>query len=118
MQDRQIEQEASALPIVRNLQVAVELPHHPGDHLEPQAGTRLLDVKAFGQAGAMVGYFDVKVSVDFPCRDLDLAATIRIGILDGVGDQLIDQKSQRNGVIGRFLSRALANRCCWIANFR
>jgi hypothetical protein len=66
VQDRQIEQEASALPIVRNRQMALKLPHHPSDYLEAQARTRLLDVKPFGEAGALVGDFDVKVSVDFP----------------------------------------------------
>ena len=64
-QDWQIEHEAAALPIVRNRQMALKLPHHSGNDLESQAGARLFDVEPFREAGAMIGDFDVKVSVDF-----------------------------------------------------
>ncbi len=66
MQDRQIEQEAGALPIFPDGQLPLKLPHHAGDDLEAQTGARLIDVEPFGEPRAMVGDFDVEVSIDFP----------------------------------------------------
>jgi hypothetical protein len=47
----------------------------------------------------MVADFDVKVPLDFSGCDVDGAAIFRIGILDRVGDELVDQKSQGNCVV-------------------
>ena len=52
-------------------QLALKLPYHAGDHLEPQAGMRLIDVEAVGEADALIGNFDVKMVIDFPGVDLD-----------------------------------------------
>jgi hypothetical protein len=70
--------------------MAPQLPYQAGYHLEAKAGARLIDVESFREAAAMVGDFDVQMSVDFPGRDLDVAATFRIGVFDRVGNQLID----------------------------
>jgi hypothetical protein len=69
VQDRQVEQKAGALSIVRNRQTVVKLPHHAGHDLEAQAGTRLVNVEPFGQPGAMVGDVDAKVSLERGYRD-------------------------------------------------
>lgn len=79
--------------------MALKLPHHAGDDLEAQTRARLIDIEPFGQTGAMVGGFDVKMPIDFPGCDVDLATTFWISILDRVGNQLVDQKSQRNCVV-------------------
>jgi hypothetical protein len=48
----------------------------------------------------MVADFDVQMSVDFPGRDFDVTASFRIGVLDRIGDQFVDQKSEGNRVVG------------------
>ena len=72
--------------------MALHLPHHACDYLEAQAGAWLIEVEAVGQADAFVGNLDFKVSPDFPRGDFDLAAgTVRIGVLDRIGDEFVDQ---------------------------
>lgn len=81
--------------------MAVKLPYHAHYHLEAQAGLRLIDIEAVGKADALVGNFDVKMSVDFSGVDPDDATTFRVGVFDRVCDKLVDQKSQGNGVVRR-----------------
>ena len=65
--DRQIEQEMRSLGFIGgDRQMALKLPHHAGDHLEPQAGLRLVDVESERKADTLVGHLDMKMSVDFP----------------------------------------------------
>ena len=89
----------SPFSIFRKREMTLKLPYHAGDHLEAQAGPRLIDVKSVRQAGAIVGDFDLEMSVDFPGGDFDFAATFRISVFDRVGDQFVDQKSQGNRVV-------------------
>jgi|SRR5450631_2724416 hypothetical protein len=74
-QDGQVEREMRSFWIVGNdLQVALKLSHQAGDHLEAQAGARI-DVEAVGKANALVGNFNVKMSLHFAGVDLDRAST-------------------------------------------
>ena len=45
--------------------MALKLPHHPSDDLEAEAGAWLINLEPFGEASAVVGDFDAKVSPDF-----------------------------------------------------
>jgi hypothetical protein len=76
--------------------MSLKLPYHAEDHLEPQAGLRLIDVKAIRQTDALVRNLDMKMSVDFRRADLDNAITIGVGVLNRICNEFIDQESQRN----------------------
>jgi hypothetical protein len=45
--------------------MALKLPHHAADDFEAQAAPGLINIEPFGEAGAMVGDFDMKVPIDF-----------------------------------------------------
>ena len=76
--------------ILGERKMAMELPHHPGDHFETKTCPRLIDSEPLRKARAVVGDFDVKMSVELPGRDFNVAVTFRIGIFDCVGDQFVD----------------------------
>ena len=73
----------------------------PDYHLKSQASLGLIDVEAVRKADALIGNFDVKMSVDFPGVDLDNAATFGVCVFDRVCNEFVDQKPQRNGVVRR-----------------
>ena len=81
-----------------DLQVALKLSHQAGDHLEAQAGARI-DVEAVGKANALVGNFNVKMSLHFAGVDLDRASTFWLGTFDSVGHQFVNQEPQGDGVV-------------------
>ncbi len=52
-------------------------------------------------------------------RYLDCAGAIRVGVLDRVGHEFIDQKPQRNGLVGRkprpvSMAEYGVSRCCFL----
>jgi hypothetical protein len=82
--------------------MTLELTHHADyHHLNAQTGAGLIYVKAFRKANALVGDFDVKAPFYFVCGDLDCARARWVGILNGVGNEFVDQTPQGNGVVRR-----------------
>lgn len=84
-----------------NGQIALKLPYHASDRLEPQAGVRLIGVEAVGKANALVGNLYTMMSVDFPRADLDNAITVRVGVFHRVCDELADKKPHWNCMVSR-----------------
>ena len=87
----------------------MKLPHHACYHLETQAGLRLIDVEAVRKTDALVGNFDVKMSVDFSSVNLDNSTTFWVGIFDRVCNEFVNQKTQGNGVVRRKQQTAVIN---------
>lgn len=81
--------------------MAVELTHQPRDNPEAKGRSRLVDVEVFGKADAAIGNLDPKAPVDLMSGNVNDAASVRISVLHGVGYKLIDQKTQRNGMVSR-----------------
>ena len=73
-------------------QLALQLPYHAGDHLESQAGLRLIDVEAGRKPDALVGNPDMEMLVDFPRADLDNATAIGVSVFHRVCNEFVDQK--------------------------
>src|SRR6202034_1685780 len=101
-QDRQLEQKPRAVRLISaNRDLSMKLPYETHDDLESEAGSWLVDIESLRQADAMVGNLDVKVAVDFVSGDVDYPNATWIRIFHRVGDEFVDQKAERNGVIGR-----------------
>ena len=79
----------------------VKLPNQPGDDLESQAGSGMIDIETRGQADSMVGNLHLEVSFDFTGADIDHAAAIGVCVFHGVADEFVDQEPQWNGMVGR-----------------
>jgi hypothetical protein len=101
-QYRQLKQKPSAARLVAaDRDVPLKLPHQTGDDLEPEVGSRLVDVKSLRQADAVIGNLDVKAAVNFVSGDVDRTDTTWVSIFDRVRHELVDQKAEGNGVVGR-----------------
>jgi hypothetical protein len=100
-EDRQFEQEMRATwRVCRDRQMAVKLPYQPRDDPKSKARPGLVDVEALGKADAAVGDFNVKAPFDFESGIFNHPGAIRISVFHSVGDELVDQKTQRNGMVG------------------
>src|SRR5664279_757855 len=79
----------------------LELPGQAGNHLESETVAGLINFKSVGKTDALVRYFDAKLPINLMSRYLDGTGAAGIGIFDGIGNQFVDQKAERNRMIGR-----------------
>ena len=80
---------------------AVELCEQALDHLEAQARPWLVDIEIIRKTDPLIRHLYMQVGAAPFARDLDFAGSVGLSMLGGIRYNLVDQKAQRNRLVGR-----------------
>ena len=80
---------------------SVELSEQALDHLEAQARPWLVDIEILRKTNTLIRHLHMQVRAAPFARYLDFAGSVGVSMLGGIRHNLVDQKAQRNRLVGR-----------------